>query len=241
MIKGVLFDKDGTLLRFADLWLPAAQFVVRDFCLINQIPFSAETKERILRAMGVEKNHIRQDAPLAYMTYEQIGAAVADAVKISAPLAARQMSVLFETVLEREPLSCVPTCDLQVLFSELKRRKIKIGLATADNLPVTEKCIRRLGIEAELDFIGCDDGVLRPKPEADMFAAFCDRYQLLPEEVAVVGDTVNDMKFAKKCGGTAVGVLCGLSGKEELEGMADAVIGTPAELLGCDGWLMPEL
>lgn len=231
MIKGVLFDKDGTLLRFEDLWLPAARSVIRNFCFINHIPFSQGTEERILRIMGVERGCIRQDAPFAYMTYGQIGAAVAEKMELSAALTGRQMGVLFETVLECEDLPCTPTCDLGQLFGELEKRNIRTGLATADNRPVTERCLSQLGIREKIDFIGCDDGVLRPKPQKDMFLAFCQRYQLRAEEVAVVGDTVNDMKFAKRCGGMAVGVLCGLSGRGELAEMADIVIETPLGIL----------
>lgn len=252
MIKGVLFDKDGTLLKFQELWLDAAKYVVWDFCFVNHLPISSELQEFILKAMGVENNMIRQDGPLAYMTYEQIGEAVVNslksveykelssklqvdmygwAVRISKELAGRQMKVLFETVLEREELTCLPTCDVKNLFKELKKRNIKIGLATADNRPVTEKCLKQLGIVEEFDFLGCNDGILKPKPETDMFDAFCEECGLKPEEVAFIGDTANDMRFAKNAGGMAVGILCGLANREELEPLADEVMDTPAEII----------
>lgn len=251
MIKGVLFDKDGTLLKFQELWMDAAKYVIWDFCFVNHLPISSELEEFFLKAMGVENNVIRQDGPLAYMTYEQIGEAVVNALKaveykdlstklqldiygraakISRELAGQQMKILFETVLEREELTCLPTCDLKRLFHRLKKQNIKIGLATADNRPVTEKCLKQLGIAEEFDFFGCNDGILKPKPEKDMFEAFCKECGLLPEEVAVVGDTANDMCFAKNAGGMAVGILCGLAKKEELEQLADVILDTPEGL-----------
>lgn len=252
MIKGVLFDKDGTLLKFQELWLDAAKYVVWDFCILNHLPVSTELKEFLLKAMGVENDVIRQDGPLAYMTYEQIGEAVVNAlktveykdlseklkidlyggtVKLSKELAGRQMKILFETVLEREELTCIPTCDVKSLLKKLKKQNIKIGLATADNRSVTEKCLNQLGILQEFDFLGCNDGILKPKPEKDMFESFCKVCDLKAEEIAVAGDTVNDMYFAKNAGGVAVGILCGLANREELEPLADIIMETPEELI----------
>ena len=63
-----------------------------------------------------------------------------------------------------------------------------------------------------------------------MFDAFCEECGLKPEEVAFIGDTANDMRFAKNAGGMAVGILCGLANREELEPLADVVFDTPAEV-----------
>lgn len=236
-IKGILFDKDGTILKFQDLWLDAAKHVIREFILINHIPQSEEMQSFLLKAMGVENDIINPDGALAYMTYEQIGAIVAAAMweknpewGISDELAGRQMSVLFETVLTKEQLACTPTCDLKKLFQELKKRGIYIGLATADNLPVTKQCLKQLDVEDVFDFIGCDDGIMHHKPHSDMFNAFCEKYHLKPQEVAVVGDTANDMYFARNGGGIAVGTLSGLGKKETFKGLADYIIYTPENL-----------
>ena len=49
-----------------------------------------------------------------------------------------------------------------------------------------------------MDYVGADDGVLRPKPEADMFLEFQKKFGLKPREIAVVGDTYNDIRFGKR-------------------------------------------
>lgn len=236
-IRGILSDKDGTILKFQELWLPVTEKVIRDFILINHLPVTADMELLIAQAMGMEKGNITTDAPLAYMTYEQIGAVVAEKLKqeqigyeIRADLAGRQLSVLFETVLSAENMTCIPTCDLKTLFAELKEEKIIIGLATADNLAVTMYCLRQLGVESAFDFIGCDDGILRPKPEPDLLHTFCHKFNLKAQEVAVVGDTVNDMQFAKQCGAVAIGTLGGAADRKALEKLADHIVKTPAEI-----------
>lgn len=48
MIKGILFDKDGTLIDFFSLWLGAAKAVVIQFLKENEL--SEEVKERVFYA-----------------------------------------------------------------------------------------------------------------------------------------------------------------------------------------------
>ena len=239
-IKGVLFDKDGTLLDFNSLWLSVAEQVAENLagecCALNTGINLAKQKEKILWAMGVEHGIVRADGPLAYMTYEKIGKRISEVltleqIKLPEILEQGELNVLFEDALESDSLPIKATCNLRQLFMSLREKEIKLGLATADNKCVTERCLRQLGIIEYLDFIGCDDGVLQPKPQADMFVAFCQEQQLHPEEVAVIGDTYNDMLFAKKCGGLAVGVLCGLSERKQLEIKADIVVDTPENIL----------
>ena len=60
---------------------------------------------------------------------------------------------------------------------------------------------------------------------------FCKAYGLEPEEVAVVGDTYNDMRFAKNCKGKAVGVLSGVSRKGKIfQDLADVVLPSVADI-----------
>ncbi len=78
-----------------------------------------------------------------------------------------------------------------------------------------KSCLKKLGTYQEFDYVGADDGVKRPKPEADMFLEFQHKFNLKPEEIAVVGDTYNDVVFARNNGGIAIGVLSGVSSEED--------------------------
>ncbi len=63
-----------------------------------------------------------------------------------------------------------------------------------------------------------------------MLEQFAERFAITPKEVAIVGDTANDIKFAKQCEAVSIGVLSGVSGKKELRG-ADYVIDSVEYLL----------
>lgn len=234
-IRGILFDKDGTLIEFHKLWYGATKKVVELFCVINQLPISEDMQQRLLEVVGVEGEKIRQDGALAYKTYGGIGADIAaflegQGILIDKELAGRQLEVLYETVLGQADVQYLPTCDLKKLFGNLKEQGIKIGLATADNAVISKICLEKLGILQEFDYLGWDDGSCRPKPAPDMLERFCAQCGLVPEQVAVVGDTVNDMRFAKENGAVAVGTLSGLATEQALRKVADIVVETPSGL-----------
>ena len=60
----------------------------------------------------------------------------------------------------------------------------------------------------------------------------CETFHLKPEEIAVVGDTYNDVVFARNNGGVAIGVLSGVSSEEDFRGEADYILDSVQELPG---------
>ena len=108
--------------------------------------------------------------------------------------------------------------------------QLEIGLATADTVPSAKNCLKRLEVLEKFDYVGADDGVLRPKPEADMFLEFQKKFGLKPQEIAVVGDTYNDIRFARENGGVAIGVLSGVSQEADFCGEADYILNSVGEL-----------
>ena len=58
MIRGILFDKDGTLVDFFSLWLQAALAVTPAFLEENHIQPDKDMIDYVLRAMGVEDGKV---------------------------------------------------------------------------------------------------------------------------------------------------------------------------------------
>lgn len=52
-IKGILFDKDGTLIEFHSFWVQAAKRVVPEFLTENQISPDQKHADVVMEAMGV--------------------------------------------------------------------------------------------------------------------------------------------------------------------------------------------
>lgn len=235
MIKGILFDKDGTLIDFQSLWLRAAEEVVPLLLRVNAWDTSPGMCDIILHAMGIQGKEVLPDGPLAWMTYPEIGREICIAVRkmgyqAEEELVGRQLSVLFESVTTWDSFTYQQIVPLKPLFGRLHAQGFKIGLATADTDTAVKRCFRKLDLLDAFDFLGWDDGVMKPKPSGDMLERFCVKFHFAPEEVAVVGDTWNDMLFAKRYGAKSIGVLSGLASREVLAPDADAIINTIKEL-----------
>lgn len=235
MIKGILFDKDGTLVDFFSLWLQAATSVIPVFLKQNGMEASKELVQHLLRTIGVDKGEVDPKGALAYKSYgeiaEDICAALAEKGRTIPVIEVRkQLEELFnENVTSRNAKFRLFT-DMNELMENLKSRKIIIGLATADTEISAKNCLDSIGVKDFFDYIGADDGRRKPKPDKEMFLEFVEQFSLRPEEIAVVGDTYNDMIFAKKNGGIAIGVLSGVSEAEDFGGEADYVIASIREL-----------
>ena len=65
MIRGILFDKDGTLVDFFSLWLKAALEVTPAFLRENNLDDNAQMTDYVLRAMGVEDGKVDPKGALA--------------------------------------------------------------------------------------------------------------------------------------------------------------------------------
>lgn len=228
-IKGILFDKDGTLIDFFSLWLEAAKQVIPEFIRMNQFETYDHIDEVLYQAIGVSGNQIDPDGALAYKSYPEIAHDISEALKarglyINEKTVEGQIQKLFYEYTESDDAEIIPLAKLPCLFDELKKKGMHLGIATADTVQSATMCMKKLGVLEYLDYIGADDGKRKPKPHPDMLYDFADQTGVMPEEIIVAGDTRNDMIFAADAGATAVGVLSGVSGEEELGTCADYMI-----------------
>lgn len=235
MIRGILFDKDGTLVDFFSLWLRAAEAVVPAFLEENQIGASEEMVSLLLDAMGVRQGEVDPKGALAYKSYGEIAEDICRALEerqicLSEETVRKQLEGLFNRNVAQRGAQFQMFTDMKALMKRLKARNIIIGLATADTELSAENCLTSIGVREYFDYIGADDGKRSPKPDKEMFLEFAERFSLKTEEIAVVGDTYNDMLFAKKNGGIAIGVLSGVSEEKDFGGEADHIIASIEEL-----------
>jgi len=134
-----------------------------------------------------------------------------------------QLERLFAEYVTESQAQYVETADIKAVLDSLKQRNIWIGLATADTVPSAKNCLKRLEVLEKFDYVGADDGVLRPKPEADMFLEFQKKFGLKPQEIAVVYNGIERIpipsaeekaallsSFGGKAGEKAVGMVARL-------------------------------
>ncbi|RNB89702.1 HAD family hydrolase [Brevibacillus fluminis] len=245
-IKGILFDKDGTLLDFHPFFVPLATQLVEQFLHEHGLETHARLEEKLLQSIGLNGNQVDPKGILASGTSKDIYTAFCQQL-VNNHVDPNQFENLetwiTETIYQLTQSNTqhiIPTADLQKLFHQLRTLGIKVGIATADDWESTITCLENLGVKDYFEFIGTSDHY-RKKPDPSMLEAFCEKTQLKETEVAVVGDTTVDLLLAKNgSAGLAVGVLSGVSGSDELRELADILLTSVGEIVGEDGRLIWE-
>ena len=225
-IRGILFDKDGTLIDFRSQWLPAYRAAV-DMLTGGD----AAAAQRLLQLGGYDpvSNHLDPASALACGTNRQIIAIWAEGLGI--PLSAKLIQRVEDVFHEVASANAHPVADLKALFAKLRARGMAIGVATMDSTATAVANLDGFGIAGLVDFaIGADAGH-GIKPDPGMFLAFCAAAGFGPKEAAMVGDSVVDLAMGRNAGaGLVVGVTSGVTPREQLLPLADVVLDTVAEI-----------
>ncbi len=219
--RGIVFDKDGTLLDFNRTWLPIYLYAAQEFA-----DGDAGLAESLLTQHGFDrgKNRFIGGSLLAAGNNQQI--ANAWAVQIDKPdqveTISRQLHQIFN---DQGAIQATPVRQLADTLRQLKQSGRKLGVATADSHQGIINTLQAFDVLHEFDFLAGYDSGHGVKPEAGMVLAFCEQMALAVESIVVVGDNRHDIEMGRNANaGLCVGVLTGTSTRSELESIADIVI-----------------
>jgi phosphoglycolate phosphatase len=226
-IRGILFDKDGTIVDYWRTWLP-----VNRAAALHAARGDATLAAELLRLGGQdpETNRITPGAPLAAGDLMDIARAFATHPDVAA---APELVAGLERVFVQGAAAHSALIDgARATIMDLHGRGFRLGIATNDTAAGIGASLAQHDILELFDFAaGCDSGY-GAKPDPRMALAFCGAMNLAREEVAVVGDAAHDLAMGRAAGvGLTVGVLSGTSGPEDLAGLADVIVSSIADLL----------
>ncbi len=230
-MRGLLFDKDGTLLDFEASW----SAVYRELCLDLSDGDEAAAGAMLIaggfdpvagrfRTGGVlAAGHTRDIVEVWYPT-------LADAAQ-------RAMVERIDRVFYENGIRCsVPVAGLEPTLAALADAGHQMGVATNDGTAATRAALKALRIDRYLPHVFGYDSVESPKPAPDIVHAFARAISAVPGEIVVIGDNPHDLEMARSAGaGAAVGVLTGNSGRDDLAALADAVLDSVRDL---PAWLL---
>lgn len=228
-IKGIVFDKDGTLTDFHRTWIPAYRQAALQ---VTERIGRKEMLAELLLIGGFDEASGRFDpsSPLACGSTAEIARLWSAHSCIEYPTVLAGLEATFE----RYAASCpVPAADLVDLFTRLRERGIVLGVATMDSEALAHATLERLQVARFMSFVCGYDTGFGEKPAPGMVLAFCEAMGLEPSEVAVVGDTLHDIGMGRAAkAGLVIGVLTGASPREVLEQDADHVLPSISGLEG---------
>lgn len=224
MIKGVLFDKDGTIINFSDMWQNSFDAVLADFGFYESI--NDEIREKV----GILKNgEIKENSVIAAGTVSDIANILVNYSSESLEGINKKIEYIFTKYLKENKEKIEATCDLEALFNELQDLGFVIGIVTADSYTQTVYTMEALGQKEKISFIATADKYPN-KPSTESLEDFCTKFGLESSEVAMVGDSDIDMLYGKNTG-LAIGVLTGVGTEEMLREYTDVVVCSAIDIL----------
>ncbi|NVO24798.1 HAD family hydrolase [Donghicola sp. B5-SW-15] len=215
-VKGILFDKDGTLFDFNATWAVWAY----DF-LTDLVGGDAPKAAFLGGALGFDYAHrtFHPESPVIAGTAEEVASYikpfvpdVPDAELLDRMNAAAAVAPQVEAV------------PLAPLLAELRARGLKLGVATNDAEHPARAHLVKAGVLEEFDFVAGFDSGFGGKPQPGQLLAFADQHGLDPSEVVMIGDSLHDLHAGRAAGMRCIGVLTGMASGPDLSPHADVVL-----------------
>ncbi|MBK5201396.1 MAG: HAD family hydrolase [Spirochaetaceae bacterium] len=236
-LKAILFDKDGTLFDYSRVWFDVLKNSVNYVFELEGRQDEEENKKKFLTLMGLDSNG-KTISTGAIFSHNKInifksGVQLCFSTKMKPTTLVRMINEIMDhnDKCISNQLEKIDFTKQQEFFKDLKSIGYTLGIITVDRRVSLDIFLEDMGIKKYFDYTSCKDDHLPNKPNPKSFLEFCEKFNFEPEEVAFVGDTTIDMKFAKKAkAGLKIGVLWGGYGRTELEPVADKVYDTLFDL-----------
>ncbi|MEM1563610.1 MAG: HAD family hydrolase [Candidatus Bathyarchaeia archaeon] len=200
MIKAVVFDLDGTIVKF-NIDFRAVRAEVRSLLIKEGVPASVlSINESIFEMLKKMEIFMKNNGKPAKKIEEVRRKALA--------------------IAEKYELEAAKTTSLQPgvkeILKTLKDMDLKIGVCTVNSQKSVEHILKKFGISMFFDAVTPRDAVKNVKPNTEHLAATFEALNVNPKEALVVGDSPADMKCAKELGAIAVALPTGMSTPKDL-------------------------
>ncbi|SHI64191.1 HAD family hydrolase [Wenxinia saemankumensis] len=219
-LRGVLFDKDGTLFGFQQTWAPFAEAVIADLADRGADP------GEVAWTLGFDRDRrlYRPDSPVIAETAAEVARLLERFAPDDPPGLAARLDRLAAGI------APVPATDLRAALSPLAAAGLRLGVVTNDSAGAARAHLVRAGVADLFDpVIGYDSGH-GGKPDPGPLLAGAAAWGLPPDRIAMVGDSAHDLVAGRAAGMVPVGVLTGPADRAALAPLARAVLPSIADL-----------
>lgn len=193
MIKGILFDLDGTLVNTNDLIINSFTETFKHY-----YPQKEFTLQEIIDCIGPT---LEQTAKKYY------------------PQKIEEMVELYRhhyAIHHDELIKIYP--GIKELLENLKALDLKLAIVTSKKKDMTLRAMKHTNILHYFDVIISSDEVENPKPHQEPIELALQKLNLLKNEVIMVGDNSHDIECAKNANVKSIAVGWALKGADYLRG-----------------------
>jgi len=210
-LKGILFDKDGTLVDFIYTWGYWSQLMLEHFSKELVSRKLQPLDDEIYPALGLigskqlgVTDYDRQ-GPLSVGSLNDLLAIMSlygyksGLTWAEARLLAVESQKFASSSIDTERrIQQLP--GISSFLKQCCQHQLKLAVVTADHTKPAQQQLAWLELEHVFDTIIGHDSVDNGKPHPDMVYLACKRLGLSPAEVVMIGDTNGDMMMAKAAG-----------------------------------------
>lgn len=224
-VKGIVFDKDGTLFDFAATWEAWAKAF-----LLRASSGDVAKARRVGRAIGFDLDAMQFDP--ASIVIAGTPGEVAEALM---PHFEMPRSDLLNML--NEEAACAPQQEaipLIPFLTKLRAAGLRLGVATNDAEAPARAHLDAAGVTDLFDFIAGFDSGHGGKPAPGQLLAFAAQTGLAPQACVMVGDSLHDLRAGAAAGMRCIGVLTGMADAATLAPHAEVVFEDIGDL---PGWL----
>lgn len=226
-IRGLLFDKDGTLLDFVASWGGVTEEALRRLC---EDPVR---RAEMALAVGydIDAGRFVPGSPVVAGAFTEVAEVWAAFLPdwTAADVTALSDKLVIEMVETGALVPAVP--DLAGYLHGLRNEGYVLGIATHDSEEAARAHMAGFDALEAFSFIAGYDSGHGLKPGPGMLLAFSRATGVAAHEVVMIGDSVHDLGVAPAAGAAmAVGVLTGPADHADLAPHADHVLASIGEL-----------
>lgn len=226
-VRGLLFDKDGTLFDFVATWT--------DVFDATLAALSDDPGTRHAMALAVGYNPLTRDfvpgSPGVAAPLDDVAAILGRHLpgRTIAEIETVCIEIAEAAVTNGALVPAVP--DMPRFLDGLRADGYRLGIATHDTEAAARSHMHGVGALDRFDFVAGYDSGHGHKPGPGMLLAFAEATGLAPAEIAMIGDSVHDLGVAPAAGAAAaIGVLTGPATRADLAPHADHVLDSIADL-----------
>lgn len=203
MAKVIIYDKDGTLMKFDPFWVPVARHALNKIfsAVVKDVDLSEKLTEKVGLLAGVKDGKTNPDGILCSGTYSQLAKIVTGVLNSAGFEKIVTKSEVEEAMSDAVKYGETLPCRENLREKLLEARKVaKLFVVTTDDPVITKICLEKLNVADLFEKIYCDDGKFPHKPNPAAAYEVAGLTGADKSEIYMVGDTATDCSFAINAG-----------------------------------------
>ncbi|WP_419744312.1 HAD family hydrolase [Staphylococcus sp. LKG3-1] len=225
-MKWILFDKDGTIIYFDRSWMKIGLQLVDDF--MEAYDQDIDDKSVAYAHLGVVDGEIQPGTIMASGALDEMVQAFCD---IAGQDVTKWAQARSQTLVDNRVPENVLVEGIEDTLKTLQNQGYKMGIVTSDSKKGVEQFLEIAQFNHFFDVVISTEANAVEKPNPEVLNPLFNQYDVAPEDVAIVGDTANDMQTGVNAQlGLKVAVLTGVGLAEEFT-QADYTVETANDIV----------